>query len=185
MKKSTERVVWIGGAAAGAAALVGILVLATRKSSTSSGGGAGAKGPNGQPVGIKPLGPSGCPAGQVFVSGKGCTPYVAPVPPPPPPSQSGSSFILDPNNRNPQAYNSRGGFSVTTPQASVLPGSPVASITGATFSGGVTNPLAAFQQFPTSQVSLNVTGPGTATFTWQTQAFGQGATQYTTVLTFV
>jgi hypothetical protein len=182
MKKSTERVVWIGGAAAGAAALVGILVFATRKSSTSSGGGgAGAKGPNGQPLSIKPFG-SLCPPGQVFIGGRGCTPYVAPAPPP---SQSGSSFILDPNNRNPQAYNSRGGFSVTTPHASVLPGSPVASITGATFSGGVTNPLAAFQQFPTSQVSLNVTGPGTATFTWQTQAFGQTASQYTTVLTFV
>jgi hypothetical protein len=186
MKKSTERAVWVGGAALGAAALVGAVVVLTKKSSStpgaSGGAAAGAKGPNGQPVGIMPIG-SMCPPGQVFVSGKGCTPYVAPAPPPPL-SQSGTSFILDPNNRTPVAYNYRGIFNVTPPH-SVLPGGPVSSITAASFTGGVSNPLAAFTQFPNSGIGLEVSAPGTATITWQTQALGQSATQYTTVLTFV
>jgi hypothetical protein len=183
MKKSTERAVWVGGAALGAAALVGaVVVLTTKKSSsTSAGGTTGAKAPNGTPVSIMPIGSSMCPPGQVFISGKGCTPY---IPPPPPQAQSGSSFTLDPNNRSPQSYNSRGGFTVTVPH-SVLPGGPVSSITSATFTGGVSNPLSQFTLFPNTGIGLDVTGPGTATFTWQTQAFGQAATQYTTVLTFV
>jgi hypothetical protein len=101
----------------------------------------------------------------------------------PPVVQSGSSFILDPNNLSP-TYNSRGGYTVTAPQASPIPGSPVSSITGASFTGGVSN-LLPFSSFPISGMSLVVSGPGTATFTWQTQAFGQAAQQYTTVLTFV